>query len=123
MNRRIREIVVLQLKQYPIAKKIVQETKEENPEIKRMRDWVRAIEEALSMLKRDAPHKASLMELLFFADAGDTPSDSCARRELLLDELHISSPTLYRWRDDIINAVTISAVETGAMSVYRPAAG
>ncbi|HWR23250.1 MAG TPA: hypothetical protein VN366_07200 [Feifaniaceae bacterium] len=147
-TRRMRELIFLQLRQYNDTKRMLGEYEElglkarplvprartglygdptaadalrllePNEEIKRMQGWVWAIEEALAMLKRDAPHKAQLMELLFFADTGDTPSDSCARRELLLDELHISEPTLYRWRDDIMQAVMAGAIEAGVLSPY-----
>ena len=147
-TRRIRELIFLQLRQYNNTKRMLCEYEElglkarplgerartglygdptasdalrllePNEEIKRMQGWVWAIEEASAMFKRDAPHKAQLMELLFFADTGDTPSDSCARREILLDELHISEPTLYRWRDDIMQAVMAGAIEAGVLSPY-----
>ena len=147
-TRRMREVIFLQLRQYNNTKRILEEYEElglkarpleprtktglygdptaseairqiePNEEIKRMQGGVWAIEEAQAMLKRDAPHKAQLMELLFFAATGDTPSDSCARRELLLDELHISEPTLYRWRDDIMQAVMAGAIEAGVLSPY-----
>ena len=151
-TKRIRELIFLQLRQYNDTKRMLLEYEElglkarplepraktnaygdptatealrrvePNEEIKRMQGWIWAIEEALAMLRRDAPHKAQLMELLFFTDTGDTPSDSCARRELLLDELHISEPTLYRWRDDIMQAVMAGAIEAGVLSPYGRAA-
>ncbi len=149
MNRRIREIVFLQLRLYNNTKRTLEayeeiglkarslepsantgshgdptvsdalRSVEPNEDIKQMRNWAWAIEEAFAMFRRSAPHKAQLMDLLFFADVGDTSSDSCARREQILDILHVSEPTLYRWRDDIFQAVMAGAIEVGVLSVYN----
>jgi|GEM_PF-3730567 len=144
--RRIRELVFQQLRQYRDTKRMLAEYEtlglkarpigasrpagghgdptaadalrllEPDEDIKRMQGWVWAIEQALSLLEREAPHKAQLMELLFFADTGDTPSDSCRRREDLAEELHVSEATLYRWRDDIMQLVMAAAIEAGVLS-------
>ncbi len=151
--RRMRELIFLQLHQYNNTKRMLEEYEtlglkahpehvlpgkggygdptaadavrllEPDEEIKRMQGWVWAIEEAYAMLERDAPYKAQLMELLFFRNSGDIPSDSASRREDLMDLLHISEPTLYRWRDDILHAVMAGAIEAGVLSPYGRARG
>lgn len=145
---RMRELICLQLQQYHSTKRMLEEIEsiglharppevlhgrgghgdptasdavraaEPEDNIRRMQGWVWAIEQAWDMLKRDAPHKARLMELLFGLDGELAAESGGSRREELLDELHISEPTLYRWRDDILHAVMAGAIEAGVLSPY-----
>lgn len=144
--RRIRELVFGQLRQYRDTRRMLAEYEtlglkarpldakwpegshddptaadalrvmEPNEDVKRMQGWVWAIEQARSLLERESPLKAELMDLLFFTDTGDTPSDCCRRRDDLAEQLHVSEATLYRWRDDIMQLVMAAAIEVGVLS-------
>ena len=145
---RMREMIFLQLQQYNTTKRMLEEYEavslrarpsealsgkgghgdptaadairllEPGDDIRRMQGWVWAIEQAWDMLKRDAPLKARLMEMLFSLGEEEAATGGGSRREEFMDALHISEPTLYRWREDIVHAVMAGAIEVGVLSPY-----
>ncbi len=145
---RMREMIFLQLQQYNTTKRMLEEYEtvtlrarpteafsgkgghgdptaadairllEPGDDIRRMQGWVWAIEQAWDMLKRDAPLKARLMEMLFSLGEEEAVGAAGSRREEFMDALHISEPTLYRWREDIVHAVMAGAIEAGVLSPY-----
>ena len=144
---RMRELICLQLQQYNTCKRMPEEYEavslrarpiealrgkgghgdptaadalrvlEPGDDIRRLQGWVWAIEQTWDMLKNDAPQKARLMEMLFGlkGEAGENGG----RREDFMEELHISEPTLYRWREDILHAVMAGAIEAAQRSTLR----
>ncbi len=143
---RMRELAVLQLEHYQNTRRMIEEYEsiapspllraegrgsgrygdptlreafrllEPSEDIKRIKGWLWAIEEAYTMLKNESPHKAQLMELLYPLSSHE--DEKKLSREQIINKLHISEPTLYRWREDILNAVIIGAIEAGVVSPY-----
>lgn len=118
MNKNAKSQVIHQLKAYPYNSQIVQLKNASEPDaVKSMRKWVGAIDRVMESFKAEYPKKAELARRLFF-DEGDVAADSLEKRNAIMVEMFISEPTLYRWRDDIINEVLVSALEAGAVAVY-----
>ncbi|MDL2234763.1 hypothetical protein LJC07_01235 [Christensenellaceae bacterium OttesenSCG-928-L17] len=79
--------------------------------------WVEAIESTYEQYKADDPEHAMLMRLLFGLGEGESPHASCRERYRLMDMLNISESTLYRWREQIIQNVTLAAMHFGAIGL------
>ena len=143
---RMRELVLLELEHYQNTKRFIEEYEaiapqtgirpqgrgsgghadptafeamrllEPSEDIKRIKGWLWAIDAAYAMLLSEAPYKAQLMELLY--PLFESSEEKNLTREQIMDKLHISEPTLYRWREDILNAVLIGAIQAGIISPY-----
>ena len=87
--------------------------------VRQMKCWVWAIEQAYSMLQRRHPERARLMIRLFGLDGRPSAMVLPGWRSRLEEEFHISEPTIYRWREDIIQAVMVGAIQAGVLQPYE----
>lgn len=83
--------------------------------IQRMRGWAWAIETTFGLLLQTDETKARVMQRLYSIDGKRRSSAERAQRYALMEELSISEPTLYRWRDEILHTVMAAAIQAGAL--------
>lgn len=80
--------------------------------------WGLAIEGARAFLFETMPEKERAMTRLFGLDTPIPRYQQARARMIRLSmELHVSEPTLYKWREDILQIVLAAAIEAG---VIRP---
>ena len=84
-----------------------------------MRTWVQAIEQAYAYFEERDVDKARLMQRLYGLNGcKPAPGDIryCSR---LNRSFHVSEATLYRWREDIVQAVMAAAIALGTLSPFE----
>ncbi len=87
--------------------------------IQRMRGWVWAIEETFCMYLQTDPNKARVMQCFYCLDGKSRSSTESGKRLKLMEEMSISEPTLYRWREEILQSVMAGAIQAGVLRPYK----
>lgn len=87
--------------------------------IQRMRGWVWAIEETFCQYLQSAPNKARVMQCFYCLDGKRRNSSEGGKRYALMEELSISEPTLYRWREEILQSVMAGAIQAGVLKPFE----
>ena len=83
------------------------------------RRWAWAIEQARELFASTAKKKEQLMVSLYGLDKPIRyPSQPRTMMLLLVSELGMSEPTLYKWREEIIQEVIAAAIQAGALKPY-----
>ena len=80
--------------------------------------WVWAVDRIRMLLEKTNPEKALFFVKLYRLDE---PHGRIRVRESLVRltlELHITSATLYRWREELLLSVAIAAVQTQALRPF-----
>ena len=85
----------------------------------RLARWARAIQEVRTMYEQTQPEKGRAMDRLFGLTHAVPKCQSNRKRMLRLSmDFHISESTIYKWRDEIVMATLLAAVEAGAFKPY-----
>ena len=83
------------------------------------RRWAWAIEQAYAMLQKTAPKKAILMDKLYGIERPVRhPTQPRVTMLLLVSDLNVSEPTLYKWREEVLSEVMAAAIQAGALQPY-----
>ena len=86
--------------------------------------WAAAIEGVLDMYRQEDPDKARAMDRLFGL-THPTPrlQKNRSRMLRLAADFCVSESTLYKWREEILTAVLVAAVENGAFAPFSMGRG
>ena len=90
--------------------------------VRSARRWGWAIQQVYEMLQRTAPKKAILMDRLYGIEQPASHAQEPRVTQLLLvSQLEVSEPTLYKWREEILAEVAVAAIQAGALHPYDTA--
>ena len=89
------------------------------PHIRKIKGWIWSIEQAHAMLQEWTPDRARLMVRLYGLDGAPPAVRNPGWRVYMMDEFNVSEPTLYRWREDILQAVLAGAIQARVLMPYE----
>ena len=81
--------------------------------------WVRAVDCAKAYWEKEDPLKAAFFAGYYRTDRPKKRYEQKPSIRALAMQLHVSEPTLYKWRSELVTTVVLAAIQAGALQPYR----